>query len=109
MKSIRFLCKKTLLPLLLILGTGTFAQDSAYSYRPGFIHTSLLYDFPESYGGIGNIDFPLLSIVKKYLNANNQVRQKQKDLFVSVSLGGYYYPNNYTGFLFYPSLGIRYF
>ncbi|HEV7620268.1 MAG TPA: hypothetical protein VGO09_00970 [Flavisolibacter sp.] len=98
-----------LLFLLFLFNFSSCAQDSLSMGKPIFLYASLLYDFPTSYGIKTSAGMPIKSFIKKRKLENGNIQYKEKDLFISVTLGGYRYPLNYTGIFLMPGIGIRYY
>ncbi len=105
-----YLLLSTLVIISLFLSKTVYSQDSTYNIlKPVFVQTSLLYDFPISYGITTGISYPLKSIVNKRILKNGKLHTKQKDMFWGGNLGVYRYPYNYTGVLVAPFIGMRHF
>ena len=87
-----------------------FGQDSILTKaRPVFVHASLLYDFPKSYGITTGVNFPFRSIEKKRISKNGRQSTMQKDKFWAIEAAVYRYPYNYTGVLLVPAIGTRHY
>ena len=105
--------KLFILPIQIIFTcwiTNVAAQDSIYyAERPIFVHASLLYDFPKSYGLTAGIHVPYRSIEKERLSKDGKRLIKLKDRYWGVDAGFYRYPFNYTGMLLVPFIGVRHY
>jgi hypothetical protein len=98
----------TIISLIVCFSMHLYAADSTYkSLKPVFVHASLLYDFPQSYGITAGIDWPLKATIKRHISKKGPVVIKSKDLFFGILTGAYRYPLNYTGVLLVPTIGLR--
>ena len=85
-------------------------QDSILTTaRPVFVHASLLYDFPKSYGITAGVNYPFRSIEKKRVSKDGRQSIRQKDKFWLMEAAVYRYPYNYTGILLVPAIGTRHY
>lgn len=107
--SIQYPIKKccSLIVITMLSLTTAVAQDSiTNTTRPVFVQAALLYDFPQSYGASAGATIPFASVARKKLPDTHTIT-KQKDYFISGTIGFYRYPYNYTGTYFFPSLGVH--
>ncbi len=85
------------------------AQDSSYNLEmPIHISSSFFYDFPQSFGASGGVNFPIKS---KIIIAQRKRGQEKSyhDKILATDLGLYRYPFNNSGLYFFQSIGIRYY
>jgi hypothetical protein len=93
MKAIIFFC--CLLPIV------ASAQDSSNTNKAIFLHGLISYDFLKGYGvSIGTS--------ASFRSINKGKAHLKKDDFVSLELGGYRYPFEYTSMFVNAGIGIRY-
>ena len=85
------------------------AQDSSLRKikAPVFISASLFYDFPQSFGTIAGIDFPLEHITTQKIKSNGHVIEKNSELIFKANAGFYRYKFNHTGLLLSSYAGTR--
>ncbi len=94
---------------LFVLVLQTAGQDSSYRVMmPVYVHASLFYDFPQSFGAIAGIEMPINSrqnvIIKRGIQKN-----KFKDIITTSDVGFYRYPFNNTGLFLLQSVGYKYY
>ncbi len=106
-RRLRFIfCLSTITCLLKV---DLHAQDSLYKV-PMPVHTgsSFFYDFPQSFGFSGGIDFPVKSKLITSVNDSGATKIKYCDRIFSANTGFYRYTFNHSGLYFFSSIGKRY-
>jgi hypothetical protein len=95
--------------LICLLINDLFAQDSLYKVQlPVYIKGGFFYDFPQSVGFSGGIDFPFKRKLIASANDSNASSIKYRDWVFSADIGFYRYQFNQSGLFFSPSIGKRY-
>src|ERR1019366_8676757 len=85
------------------------AQDSLVKVSlPLYVHGSFFYDFPQSFGALGGIDFPIKSKLVATVAKNGKKESRHRDVIVVGDIGFYHYPFNNSGLYFLSSIGKRY-
>lgn len=77
--------------------------------RPIFTEAGLFYDFPQSYGVIAGLNFPIQSLVKNKVFKDGKISVKKRDVIYGVNAGFYRYQYNYTGVFLTPFIGFRHY
>ena len=90
-----------------IITTRLLAQDSLFKMAmPIYTHTSLFYDFPQSFGATAGVELPINSrhIV---ISKKGKHKEKYKNLVALSDVGFYRYRYNNTGLFLLQSVGFR--
>jgi hypothetical protein len=98
----------SLFVMILLFNYSLKAQDSSCKVEmPIYISGSFCYDFPQSFGASGGVNFPIKSKVIIAQGKDGE-EKSYRDKILATDLGFYRYPFNNSGLYFFQSIGIRY-
>jgi hypothetical protein len=98
-----------LLVIVFVHFENLIAQDnSPDNNTPVYLHTSLFYDFPQSFGFTTGFDYLFRTKPGITKRQNEIAKTTSKSYLFSADLGFYRYPFNHTGVILKSAVGIRY-